>query len=85
MVRAHRVRALRYTRPDAEICDGDGQAGATGMPAHRTTIFTVLFAQQNAAALPKDVPFGAMFDTELSRKWNVSQGAPRRGKRITCH
>jgi hypothetical protein len=53
------------------------------MPARQTLLFAVLFTQQNTAAAPVDVPFGAVFDTELSRKWNVLRGAPRRGKLFT--
>src|SRR5579864_4369845 len=79
-VRAHLVRASRYALP---LSDSATAASMRVQPpcqqaARRHT--RVCSAQQNPQTGPADVPFAAMFDTELSRKWNVSPRSPRRRK-----
>src|ERR1700726_854726 len=60
--------------------DDGVHAGATPMPAARTRFLPVSSTQQNPLQGCPDVPFGAVFDTELSRKWNVSHCARCPGK-----
>jgi hypothetical protein len=52
------------------------------MPAAIGVLAGVSCAQQERIPAPEVVPFGAVFDTKLSRLWNVAAVLARRGKRI---
>jgi hypothetical protein len=53
------------------------------MPGSAALFLRVFSTQQNPGVTLPAVPFAAVFDTELSRKWNVSRVEPRRRKRNT--
>src|SRR5581483_9704391 len=61
--------------------DDGVHSGATRMPARTVIRRCVWFPQQKPMVVHPDVPFGTMFDTELSRKWNVCPAELRRRKR----
>jgi hypothetical protein len=79
-VRAHLDFRVALRAATFRLRDDGVHAGATAMPAAITLFLHVPSAQQKPVTGSGDVPFGAVFDTKLSRKWNVSPRAWRRGK-----